>query len=160
MGSVPEYDYAKIRLSIDQYRLEKLAVEQDRAHSLYALGAAMGTNAPVAVQPLPPWRRRPMCRWTNWSAAFPARPDVRSAAKKLSAQESAVQRAGRERWPDLSLAADYGYSGMQAQDIAVGWEFSALAHLPLYDFGTVRQREGAGGGRPLRAGIPDRRRCA
>ncbi len=137
VGSVPEYDYVKIRLSIAQYEIETLNLEQDLAHTLFVLGAAMGGDAPSDVQPLASAPPPPEISLDNLLAMLPARPDVRSAEKHGDAQELAVQRATREHWPDLTIMGDYGYSGIQYQDIGTGWEFSAMANLPIFDFGTI-----------------------
>ena len=139
---MPEYDYVKIRLSIAQYEIETLNLEQDLAHTLFVLGAAMGDDAPSGAQPLAPVASPPEMSLDKLLAMLPTRPDVRSAEKHGDAQALAVQRARRERWPDLTVTGDYGYSGIQYQDIGTGWEFSAMANLPIFDFGTIRHHIG------------------
>jgi outer membrane protein len=140
VGSVPEYDFVKIKLSISQYELEKLKAREDLSHALSVLGAAMGGDAPAAVQSLSDPGPPPELALPALLATLPQRPDVRSAEQRAAAEALSVERARRQRWPTVTMAADYGYSGTEAQDTDIGWEFSALANLPLYDFGTVRQK--------------------
>jgi len=137
VGSVPDYDYVRIRLSIAQYEQEKLNSRRALEHDLFALGAAMGTDPPAAVEALPPVSPPPDLTLEKLLERLPQRPDLQAAEKRLSAEEFSVERAHRDRWPDLKLAGDYGYTGMTASDTSLGWGFSATANLPLYDFGTT-----------------------
>ena len=136
---MPEYDYVKIRLSIAQYEIEKLNAQQDLEHTLFVLGAAMDADVPAGVQPLASVSPPPTVSLEKLLTALPSRPDVRSAEKKLAAQEWILQRATRERWPDLKVSGDYGYSGQQAENIASGLrEFSRDGQFAdFFDFGAI-----------------------
>lgn len=140
VGSVPEFDFVKIRLSIAQYEQERLHSRQALEHELFVLGALMASDPPGAVQVLPAVHAPPALELDRLMEHLPSRPDVRSAESQLSAQQFALLRARRERWPDLSLSGDYGYSGQSPSDVTLGWGFATTASLPLFDFGTLRAR--------------------
>lgn len=141
IGSVPEYDYAKIRLTISQYRQSRLDTEKNLSHNLYVLGEVTGGEPPTEVAPLPAVAPpAPLDGPTMLSAALRDRPDVRAARAAADAERAGLRGARGERWPVARVGADYGYSGQTANDLSLGWGFDAHLNLPLFDFGEIGAR--------------------
>jgi len=138
LGSIPEYDYVKIKISLAEY--DRGSSESGRAleHERFVLGALMGTRPPQLLQALPPLEPPAAANLETLMEKLALRPDVQAAESRLAAQRFALQRARRERLPDLRLSGDYGYSGQSPSDVAIGWGFSTAASLPVFDFGTIR----------------------
>ena len=142
VGLVPEYDYAKIEISLRGYEQERLRAQAALGHELHALGAAMGDEPPTDLAsignvPAPPDvdLRKIM------SSVYEKRPDLRAQNERISAQEYAVQKAKRARLPNITLEADYGYGGLTPQDMwTLGWGTTATVGMPLFDFGGISSR--------------------
>ncbi len=141
IGSVPEYDYAKIHLTIAQYRQSRLDTEKDLSHALYTLAEVTGGEPPTSLAPLPDVAPpTDLDGPTLLNAALRDRPDLRAAQSAVDAERAGLQSARGERWPVARVGADYGYSGQTANDLSLGWGVDAHLALPLFDFGEISSR--------------------
>lgn len=141
VGSVPEYDYAKIRYSIAQFRGDLLDSQKELDRRLEDLGELMGTAPPSSVEPLPDASAPPEIDTAAvFAAALSGRPDFKSEEARLSAQKFETLAAKRERWPQVKASEDYGYSARSMPEASIGWGLNALVTLPLFDFGQIGSR--------------------
>lgn len=142
VGSVPEYDYAKVELSLTQYGTELRTAEAELRHALMSLGALMGGDPPAALlaeaggPPAPPT----ISIESFIEDATASRPEVHAAESRIQAQGFAVQTAQRERLPNLLLEAEYGLGGYTWQTQSLGWDLIGTISFPIFDFGTISSR--------------------
>lgn len=142
VGSVPEYDYTKVRLSLTQYGIELRAAQAGLRHQLMVLGALMGGEPPVAlhVETAAPGAPPVIAVDHFIDQAIASRPEVRAAEKKVEAGGFGVLSAQRERIPVLRLEADYGLGGYTWQNQSLGWDLLGTLSIPIFDFGTISAR--------------------
>ncbi len=139
VGQVPQYDYAKIRISLHSYLQEQLKATASLGHELHVLGAAMGGEPPTELSGVDEIPRPPQIDVEKvMSNIYANRPDVQAENSRILAQQEEVARARRERLPKVTLEADYGYGGLTPQDMwTLGWGTTATVSMPLFDFGGI-----------------------
>lgn len=141
VGTVPEFDYAKIKLTISQYQQSTLDTNKDLSHQLFTLGELMATKAPQEIAALPSVPAAPELDLEKLLGdATSSRPDIRAAQFSLDAERFGLIGAKREYWPIAKVTGDYGYSGQTTHDLALGWGVNGLLTLPLLDFGGIHSR--------------------
>ncbi len=142
VGLVPEYDYAKIEISLRAYGQARLKAQAAFGHELHVLGAAMGETPPADLASINDVLAPPNVDLREiMSRVYEKRPDLQAQNEQISAQEYAVQKAKRERLPSITLEADYGYGGLTPQDMwTLGWGTTATVGMPLFDFGGISSR--------------------
>ena len=141
VGSVPEYDYAKVRLSLSSYEQETLKSQALLGHELQTLGALMGSDPPEGLtqveEPTSPPSLNPDEILTK---ALSQRPDLKASESQVLAERSAVTQAKLERLPDIKVGADYGYGGLTFGNQSLGWGVTATLGIPIFDFGAISSR--------------------
>lgn len=139
VGSVPEYDYAKVRLSLTQYAVELRTARAELRHQLMSLGALMGGEPPAALKaeaPVP--AVPPRIRVEAFiDQAIAARPEVRAAEQQVNAGSFGILSAQRARIPVVRLEAEYGLGGYTWQNQSLGWDLIGTVTIPIFDFGTL-----------------------
>lgn len=141
VGAVPEFDYAKIRITIAQYQQSRLDTEKALSHELFILGEVMATDPPPGVEALPDVASPPsLDAGRVLDRAYPERPDLKAAAASADAGRFELQSAKRDYWPTAKVSADYGYTGQTWPDLSLGWGFSGILSLPVFDFGEIHSR--------------------
>lgn len=141
VGAVPEYDFVKIRISLRNYKQDKLIAQAKLGHELHLLGEAMGGEPPKTLAEIHQLTPPPDLSVKEiLFKSFEARPDVKAQSAQVLAQEDAVTQAKRQRLPKLSLEADYGYGGVTVPQMGIGWGVTALVDLPIFEFGHIRSQ--------------------
>jgi outer membrane protein len=142
IGSFPEYDYVKLKLSLIGYEQAGRDAARALMHEQFVLGALMGSDPPEGLQDLPTFQAPLLLNLQQVTNGLAQRPDMQSVDYQLKAQNFALKRARCERMPDLRMEGDYGYSGYSPSDVSIGWGFLTAATIPIFDFGTIRTHIG------------------
>lgn len=150
-GRGNEVDVARARAQVEALRAEVPPFETKKSAALYQMAALLGrtpndlsepviacSHAPQLSQPIPVG---------DGAALLKRRPDVRAAERSLAAATADIGVATAMMYPEISLGASAGYTGMLehiADPITRRWEFgpSISWHIPTkVDRARVRAME-------------------
>ncbi|MBA1279242.1 MULTISPECIES: efflux transporter outer membrane subunit [Pseudomonadaceae] len=150
-GRGNEVDVARARAQVEALRAEVPPFETKKSAALYQVAALLGrtpgdlpepvitcSHAPQLSQPIPVG---------DGAALLKRRPDVRAAERSLAAATADIGVATAMMYPEISLGASAGYTGMLehiADPITRRWEFgpSISWHIPTkVDRARVRAME-------------------
>lgn len=150
-GRGNEVDVARARAQVEALRAEVPPFETKKSAALYQIAALLGRtpgdlSEPVAACTHAPQLSRPI-PVGDGAALLKRRPDIRAAERSLAAATADIGVATAMMYPEISLGASAGYTGMLehiADPITRRWEFgpSISWHIPTkVDRARVRAME-------------------
>ena len=134
---------SQVQLQTEQQRLRSLHADLDTQKLRLAriIGLALGQQFNTADQ----YVYAPVTTFTLDSAlpkAFEARSDLKAAGSGVKAAEEAAKAAHAERYPNLSVTADFGAAGVTPSHEATGvYTVAGTLTIPLYEGGRIHGDE-------------------
>lgn len=138
-----QFDVLRAEVGVEEARQEAIraagALRVAGAVLLQALGLQEGEYR--AVAPGPSGRPRPALA-DALEDARRRRPELTFFARRLEAADAGVAAARAERFPTLSVGADYQTVTPESNTLYTRWSAGAFASLPILDGGRIAARVG------------------
>ncbi|MBI4887340.1 MAG: TolC family protein [Acidobacteria bacterium] len=132
---------AEVRLSADRQRATAAMNEFQKAKLQLArviglpIGQEFTLSSVLPTVPVPDMRLDEALE-----RAYRERPDVRAAAERVSAAETARRAVSAERLPSVNVNADYGAIGLTAASTLSTFAVTGTVNVPIFEGGRIRAR--------------------
>ncbi len=140
-GTVAKIDVLRSQVELDTRRQERIVAANDLEKDKLALARAIGLplGQPLELTDQIPYAVAPATGLEEALAlARSRRADLAAATARLAAARAELGAARGERWPSLSLKADWGTIGPTPGSALTTYDVGAVLGVPLFLGGRVR----------------------
>jgi outer membrane protein TolC len=139
-GAAPELDTLRAQVEMQSRQLAvtqaQNSVDKQRLALLRIVGLPL-RQAIVLTSRVPYYPAAAISLDEQLARAFASRSDYKSAQAQLESAERSARAAALERWPVLTVSADYGALGTSPATMLPTWSATGQLRVPVFDGGRI-----------------------